>query len=218
LKIHIIMLVFIISGLLFSQYKYEKQTKYFKYSGYEVTDTVKPKAYYKKTISGIFLGIGGGISIPLSPLTDNSNVSFGILGRVDFGSTAIFPLVIGGEVTYFVYNGSDLFKTTNLLNTFKTKIFSFGLNLEYSLTKIFPTAFTMPFISVDVKSNSIKRELDAGRSLDSLNLPAKDSKVSVGAGIGFTMFFFDFHIKYNYMKDASNIGVYTKVKIPVIKF
>jgi hypothetical protein len=27
------------------------------------------------------------------------------------------------------------------------------------------------------------------------------SKISVGAGFGFTMFIFDFHVKYNYLKD-----------------
>ena len=64
----------------------------------------------------------GGLSIPMSPLKDNSDVSFGILGRLDFSSTAIFPLVIGGEVTYFNFAGSDQFKTVNTLNTFQTKI------------------------------------------------------------------------------------------------
>ncbi|HJY64511.1 MAG TPA: hypothetical protein VJ455_10175 [Ignavibacteria bacterium] len=216
--IKLVTLLLITSGSLFGQFKYENQTKYFRCSGKEFQDTTKPKTFTKKTISGIFLGIGGGLSIPMSPLKDNSDVSFGILGRLDFSSTAIFPLVIGGEVTYFNFAGSDQFKTVNTLNTFQTKILSYGLNVEYSLTKIFPSAFTMPFISVDVKSNNIKREMDAGRSLDSLNLPATDSKVSIGAGFGFTMFIFDFHIKYNYMKDASNIGVYTKVKVPVIKF
>ncbi len=216
--IKLVILILITSGSLFCQNRFEKQTEYFRYSGSELQDTTKPKTFTKKSISGIFLGVGGGLCIPMSPFKDNSDVSFGILGRLDFSSTAIFPLVIGGEVTYFNFAGSDLFKTLNTLNTFQTKILSYGLNVEYSLTKIFPSAFTMPFISVDVKSNNIKRETDADKSLDSLNLLAKESKVSIGAGFGFTMFIFDFHIKYNYMKDLSFIGVYTKIKVPVIKF
>ena len=183
-----------------------------------LTDTVVEKVSYKKSIRAIFLGIGGGISVPLSGFTDNSNVTFGILGRLDFSSTPIFPFVIGGEVTYFSYAGADEFKTANLLSTFKTKDLGFGLNIEYSLSRLLRSSFTMPFFSVDAKLHSIKRDIDEGKNLDSLGLPREESKISVGAGIGFTMFIFDFHIKYNYMKDMSNIGVYTKMKIPVLRF
>jgi len=183
-----------------------------------LTDTVVEKVSYKKSISAIFLGVGGGISVPLGGFKDNSNVTFGILGRLDFSSTAIFPFVIGGEVTYFSYAGADEFKTTNLLSTFKTKDLGFGLNIEYSLSRLLRSSFTMPFLSVDVKLHSIKRDIDEGQNFDSLGLPGEESKISVGAGIGFTMFVFDFHIKYNYMKNMSTIGIYTKMKIPLIRF
>jgi len=180
------------------------------------SDTTPKKYFAKKNISALFLGVGGGISVPASPFRENSDVTFGILGRLDFSSTSIFPFVIGGEVTYFSYKGADQFKTVNLLSTFQTKILSYGLNIEYSLSKLLRSSFTMPFISVDVKFNNIKREIDAGRELE--GLPREDSKISVGAGFGFTMFILDFHVKYNYMKDGTHIGVYTKTKIPVIRF
>lgn len=183
-----------------------------------LADTVKNKVSYKKSISAIFLGIGGGLSMPLAGFKNNSDVTFGILGRLEFSSTSIFPFVIGGEITYFSYNGADGFKTENLLGAFKTKDLAYGLNIEYSLAKLLKSSFTMPFISADVKSHNVKREFDADANLDSLGLVKEESKISVGAGIGFTMFIFDFHIKYNYIKDMSNIGVYTKMKIPVIRF
>lgn len=185
---------------------------------YNPADSLTKKTSYKKSISAIFLGVGGGISIPLNSFKDNSAVTFGILGRLEFSSTKIFPFVIGGEVTYFSYNGADVFKTTNLLATFKTKDLGYGLNVEYSLAKLLNSSFTMPFLTLDVKSHSIKRDIDAGRNLDSMGLPAKESKISIGAGFGFTMFIFDFHVKYNYMKDMPSIGVYVKTKFPVIRF
>jgi hypothetical protein len=194
----------------------ELKLKEIRKSGF--ADTVKSKVSYKKSISAVFLGIGGGISIPLGGFKDNSDVTFGLLGRLDFSSTSIFPFVIGGEVTYFSYNGSDEFKTENLLGTFRTKDLAFGLNIEYSLARLLKSSFTMPFISVDVKSHNIKRDIDEDANLDSLGLLRSESKISVGAGFGFTMFIFDFHIKYNYMKEMNNVAVYTKMKIPVIRF
>lgn len=179
-------------------------------------DSLKKKLVTKRSISAIFLSIGGGIAVPLSPFKENSDVTFGLLGRLEFASTSIFPFVIGGEVDYFSYNGADLFKTTNVLTNFKTKILSVGLNIEYSLSKVLRSSFTMPFLTFDVKNNIIKREYDESRELEAL--PRKETKISVGAGLGFTIFVLDFYAKYNYMKDNSYIGVYTKTKIPVIKF
>lgn len=179
-------------------------------------DSLEKKLVTKKSISAIFLSVGGGIAVPLTPFKDNSDVTFGTLGRIEFASTSIFPFVIGGEVDYFVFNGSDEFRTTNLLNTYKTKILSVGLNIEYSLSKIFRSSFTMPFLTVDVKSNMIKREYDESRTFD--DLPREESKISIGAGFGFTLFIFDFYLKYNHMKGNPFIGVYTKIKVPVIRF
>lgn len=179
-------------------------------------DSVVVKTTGRKSISAIFLGLGGGINVPMNVFNETANPTFGILGRLEFSSTGIFPFVIGGEVDYFSYNAPDEFKTINLLSSFKTKILSFGLNIDYSMAKLFRSSFTMPFLSIDVKSNNIKREFDDGRSFD--GLPATESKISVGAGFGFTVFILDFSVKYNYMKNNSFIGVTTKTKFPVIRF
>ncbi|HMQ99227.1 MAG TPA: hypothetical protein PKE39_09405 [Ignavibacteria bacterium] len=179
-------------------------------------DSLQKKLIPKRSISALFLGFGGGLAIPMSKFSETANPTFGILGRLEFSSTGIFPFVIGGEVNYFSYNSPDEFRTINLLSSYRTKILSFGLNIDYSLSKLFRTSFTMPFISVDVKSNNIKRDFDENRSFE--GVPLTESKVSVGAGLGFTLFILDFSVKYNYMKDNSFISVTTKTKFPVIRF
>ena len=179
-------------------------------------DSLQKKLVPKRTISALFLGLGGGIAIPMSKFSETANPTFGILGRLEFSSTGIFPFVIGGEVNYYSYNSPDEFRTINLLSSYRTKILSFGLNIDYSLSKIFKTSFTMPFLSVDVKSNNIKRDFDENRSFE--GLPLTESKVSFGAGLGFTLFILDFSVKYNYMKDNSFVSVTTKTKFPVIRF
>lgn len=224
-KLILPLLLLILSADSYSQY----QVKH--YSGYSLesrlqkvseiqpeifADSLQKKLIPKRSISALFLGFGGGLAIPMSKFSETANPTFGILGRLEFSSTGIFPFVIGGEVNYYSYNSPDEFRTINLLSSYRTKILSFGLNIDYSLSKIFRTSFTMPFISVDVKSNNIKRDFDENRSFE--GLPLTESKVSVGAGLGFTLFILDFSVKYNYMKDNSFISVTTKTKIPVIRF
>lgn len=179
-------------------------------------DSLKKNLVTKRSISALFIGLGGGLGIPTSKFSETANPVFGILGRLEFSSTGIFPFVIGGEVNYYSFNSPDLFRTVNLLSSYRTKILTIGLNIDYSLSKLIRSSFTMPFISVDVKSNNIKREFDVNRTFE--GLPVTESKVSIGAGIGFTVFIFDFSVKYNYMKDNSFVSVTTKTKFPIIKF
>jgi hypothetical protein len=177
--------------------------------------TKKPVTVKNVSLAGIFLGLGTGLSMPLLNFNNNSDYAFGIFGRLEYSSTKIFPFVIGGEASYFSYSGDDDFKTTNLLKAYTTKIFGYGLTIEYSLSRLLHTSYSMPFLTVDVKNNSIKRDYDSG--VEFSDLPRKESRVSIGAGIGFTLFVLDFYVKYNYMKDMSNFGVYAKIKFPVIR-
>jgi len=179
-------------------------------------DSLKKNLVTKKSISALFIGFGGGLAVPVSKFTETAIPTFGLLGRMEFSSTGIFPFVIGAEVNYYSYNSPDEFRAINILSSYRTKILSFGLNIDYSLSKLFRSSFTMPFLSVDVKSNNIKREFDENRSFE--GVPLTESKVSVGAGIGFTLFILDFSVKYNYMKDNSFVSVTTKTKFPLIRF
>lgn len=181
-----------------------------------LADTLKKNTFKRKSISALFLGLGGGLAIPTAVFSETANPAFGILGRLEFSSTGIFPFVIGGEVNYYSFNSPDEFRTTNRFSTYKTKILAIGLNIDYSLSKLISSSFTMPYLSVDVKTNNIKREFDEGRESESL--PVSESKVSFGAGVGFTVFIFDFSVKYNYMKDNSFVSITTKTKFPIIRF
>lgn len=185
-------------------------------AGYTFVDSLRKKLVTKKSISAIFISFGGGLSVPLDTFGTTAIVTFGILGRLEFASTAIFPFVIGAQVDYFSYNSSDEFRTINLLTGYSTKILGIGLNIEYSIAKLLRSPFTMPFLTVDVKNNIIKREFALEN--ETLPIPREETKISVGAGFGMTIFIFDFFAKYNYMKNNSFIGVYTKTKIPVIRF
>ena len=178
--------------------------------------TKKPTSIKKFRAAGIFLSVGSGLNVPLKSFGDNSIPTFGILGRLEYTSTTIFPFVIGAEITYFSYKGKDQFTTLYILNTFRTHITSFGLSVEYSLARLFNSPYSIPFLTLDVKTNKIRRDIDPSETFQSL--PLTDSRVSVSAGFGVTLFVVDFYVKYNYMKDLSNFGAYAKIKFPVIRF
>ncbi len=178
-------------------------------------DSNKQEKKHKVSISGIFLSIGTGLSVPLAQFSSKSNPVFGILGRLEFASTATYPLVFGGEVSYYSYSGKDNFMTQNLLTGYQTKIFSYGLTAEVTFARLIKSHYTIPFICIDVKSNKITRVISGSTLPD---IPLKESRVSVGAGFGFTLFVLDFYLKYNFMKDLSSFGAFAKIKFPILRF
>lgn len=225
MKTHItsilLILAFVISAAANSQTQNFTKPDLHLYSG-KITnnkiyaDSLKKNLITKRSISALFIGLGGGIGVPVSKFTETANPVFGLLGRLEFSSTGIFPFVIGGEVNYYSFNSPDEFRTINLLSSYRTKILAIGLNIDYSLAKLVRSSFTMPFLSVDVKSNNIKRDYDIDTTLT--GYAKTESKISIGAGIGFTVFIFDFSVKYNYMKDNSFVAVTAKTKFPIIRF
>ena len=184
---------------------------------YSQQDTTSKQRHISPSLGGIFVSAGTGLSVPLGQFNSNSGSSFGLFGRLEYSSISIFPLVLGGEIAYFSYGGTDEFKTQNLLTTFDTKVFAIGLTAEYALSKYFNITYTTPFITADVKYNTIKRDIEpSGVKFE--NLPEKDNKISAGIGAGFTIFVFDISVKYIYMKDMTTVGVFTKIKFPAIRF
>ena len=182
------------------------------------SDSTQQEKTHSVSIGGIFFSIGTGLSIPLAQFNATSNPVFGILGRLEYASTAIFPLVIGGELDYFSYSGNDNYMTQNLLTTYQTKIFSYGLTAEFTFARLIKSHYTIPYICIDVKSNKISRSISGISGSTPPNIALKESRVSIGGGFGFTLFVLDFFIKYNYMKELSSFGVFTKIKFPVIRF
>ena len=146
-----------------------------------LTDSTKKSTPVKKfKAGGIFLSVGGGLNVPLKSFGDNSIPTFGILGRLEYTSTTIFPFVIGAEITYFSYKGKDQFTTLYILNTFRTHITSFGLSIEYSLARLFNSPYSIPFLTIDIKTNKIRRDIDPSETFQAL--PLTDSRISVSAG------------------------------------
>jgi len=191
-------------------YQYREQTL-------TLTDTVKnPKKPTGIVHNGIFISAGFGLDVPFRDLGRSSNPTFGILGKLEYGSSAIFPFIPGVEVDYFSYAGSDTYVTLHLLNGFRTRIFSYGVTLEYTLSKLLNSAYTIPFVTLDVKNNKITREINPAGAFT--GFPNSETRISVGGGFGFTLFVFDFYTRFNYMKELSNLGFYAKLKIPIIQF
>lgn len=182
------------------------------------TITKTPKIYTSSNPkpSGIFVAPVLGVDFPMDEFSSNSkySVSYGV--KLEFASISIYPIVLFGEFHSQKHQGSDAFKTLNVLNSLETKITSIGGGVYILLNKYLKSNFTMPFIVADVKLYNVKRTISPEVNIEGIKLT--DSKVVFSAGLGFTLFIFDIITSYNFAKEYSALSFKTQFRLPLIKF
>ncbi len=170
----------------------------------------------KPVPSGIFLSAGLGVDIPFRDFSDNSATAVLLGARLEYSSLKLYPFVIGFSYQYQKNEGSDEFKTLNLLNGSNTTIHSLGFGFDLILNKYLKSSFTIPFITLEAKYLMAQTEINPETSLP--EIPRKESVIGFSGGIGFTLYVFDIYGTYTHAKNYSSFAVKTRFRIPVLRF
>lgn len=202
-----ILKIIIINLLLFSSMLFGQ--------GKDTLLTLKPKKDYSSP-GGIFITPSLGMEIPMSGISGNSNMALSLGAKLEYSSIKIYPFVLGVTFQVNNHNGSEEFKTINLLNTYTTKITSFGVSVDFLLAKFLKTKFTVPFFILEGKYFQIQREISPEKELE--GILKDESGIGVTAGAGFTLYIFDIIGTYSYFEKNSTIGFKTRIRVPIIKF
>jgi hypothetical protein len=201
LKISILYLL-LFSSILFGQ-------------GKDTLITSKPKKDYSSP-GGLFITPSLGMELPMSGISGNSNMALSLGAKLEYSSIKIYPFVLGISFQVNNHNGSEEYRTINLLNTFTTKITSFGISVDFLLAKFLKTKFTVPFFILEGKYFQIQREISPEKEL--AGILKDESGIGVTAGAGFTLYIFDIIGTYSYFEKNSTIGFKTRIRVPIIKF
>jgi len=175
----------------------------------------KPKKDYSSP-GGIFITPSLGMEIPMAGISGNSNMALSLGAKLEYSSIKIYPFILGVTFQVNNHNGSEEYKTINLLNTFTTKITSFGISVDFLLAKFLKTKFTVPFFILEGKYFQIQREISPEKEL--AGVIKDESGIGVTAGAGFTLYIFDIIGTYSYFEKNSTIGFKTRIRVPIIKF
>ena len=179
-------------------------------------DSVRKLISDKPNPSGLFLSAGLGADIPFSDFADNSTTALCLGARLEYSGLKIYPFVIGLSYQYQSNEGSDDFKTTNLLNGLKTTIHSFGFGFDVILNKYLKSSFTIPFLTLEVKYLMAQREINPENALP--DLAREESVIGFSGSLGFTLYVFDIYGTYTHAKNYSSFAVKTRFRIPVLRF
>lgn len=180
------------------------------------TSTPLNKTTTIPNVGGLFLAPSIGFTFPIKAFSQNSaqGLTYGV--KLEFASSKIYPFVIGAFYEYTSFPGDDGFKNLHFLNSFTTKVSSFGGGIDIILSKYIKTDFTIPIIGLEAKMMNVKREILPDTT--NLGLAASESILGFGGSLGFTVFIFDINVGYTHAKDFSSIYAKARFHFPIIKF
>ncbi|MBS1513610.1 MAG: hypothetical protein JSS63_01160 [Bacteroidetes bacterium] len=166
---------------------------------------------------GIFISPTLSAVYPTGDFSTSSKIApqFGV--RLEYSSKKIYPFVIGALLEVAKHHGKDEFMNSYLLNTYDTKVTSFGGSVDIILSKFLKTNFTIPFATLEAKYINASTTI----SPDGISIPGVElsrSEFAYGGGLGFTLYIFDIYAKYSYSKSYSTFSVNTRFHFPVVKF
>ena len=165
---------------------------------------------------GIFISPIIGAEFPTRDFISNSKYAICIGGRLEYASLKIYPFVVGASIQLQTHKGADDFKTKYLINNLSTKITSYGVSLDLLLNKYLKSSFTIPFVFVEAKMLSVKKDVSPESNYP--DLKSTDSKIGYGVGAGFTLYIFDIYGTYFYAKEYSTASFKIRFRFPLIKF
>jgi hypothetical protein len=179
-------------------------------------DTVASISAYNQKMNGIFVTPFIGIDWPVRDFHNisKSTVAYGI--KLEFASFKLYPLVLGIMYKYQNNHGNDDFITAQYLNTFDTKLMSYGVTADIILNKFLHLNFSLPFIFLEAKYISVQRVISPPEN--PLNYSESDNLFGFTLGGGFTLSIFDIYGGYTFAKDYSSAGINTRIHFALIKF
>lgn len=169
-----------------------------------------------KSAGGLFISPLVGLEFPFREfgITAKTGLTYGV--KLEFASKDIYPFIIGGMFQQQINNGDVEFKTVNRLDILTTTINSFGVSLDMILNKYIKSEFTIPFVTLEAKYLTIRREISP--PTNTLGLETAENVIGITGGLGLTLYIFDIYGTYTYAKSYSSFAVKTRFHFPLIKF
>jgi hypothetical protein len=179
-------------------------------------DSVIDYGTYSQKLNGIFVSPFMGLEWPVKVFNNTSKSAFTYGIKLEFAGFKLYPVILGLIYKYQKNPGKDDFMTAQLLNTFDTKISSFGITADILLNKYIHSNFTLPFLTLEVKYLSVQRIISP--DIITLNYKTSDNLIGITAGAGFTLSIFDIYGGYTFAKDYSSAEIMTRIHFALIKF
>jgi len=165
---------------------------------------------------GIFLAFGVGPRLPLSDLSNSTDLGYGFNVEVAYTDNEVLPFFIFANIGVEHYPGSQSFYQETQYSNFSTNTFPLHLGIRYYFSPLLEQiVLIIPIVELSASLTYFDKlhEFKSGSGIN--NFKEETTKFGASAGAGISMFLMEVIASYNYVESSQFISVDLKVRIPL---
>ena len=165
---------------------------------------------------GIFLAFGVGPRLPLSDLSNSTDLGYGFNAEIAYTDNEVLPFFVFANLGVEHYPGSQSFYQETEYANLSTYAFPLHLGIRYYFSPLLEqVVLIIPIVELSGSVTYFDKlhEFKAGSGIS--NFSEQTTKFGAAAGVGISMFLMEVIASYNYLESNQFLSVDLKVRIPL---
>jgi hypothetical protein len=165
---------------------------------------------------GVFLAFGVGPRMPISDLSNSTDLGYGFNIEVSYTDNEYLPYFLFVNVGFEQYPGSQSFYQETDYSNLSTNALPVNLGIRYYFSPLIEQiVLLIPIIELSASFTYFQKLHEFKVDSDRINFKEDMTKFGITGGIGISMFMMEILAAYHYMESNQFISVDLRVRIPL---
>ena len=165
---------------------------------------------------GVFLAFGVGPRLPISDLSNSTDLGYGFNIEVSYTDNEYLPFFLFVNVGFEQYPGSQSFYQESDYSNFSTNALPVNVGIRYYFSPLLEQiVLLIPIVELSASFTYFQKLHEFKVDSERINFKEDMTKLGVTGGVGLSMFMMEIMAAYHYMETSQFISIDLKVRIPL---
>ena len=165
---------------------------------------------------GVFLAFGVGPRLPISDLSNSTDLGYGFNVEVSYTDNEFLPVFLFANVGFEQYPGSQSFYQETDHSNLSTNALPVNLGVRYYFGPLLEQiVLLIPVVELAASFTYFQKLHEFKIDSDRVNFKEDLTKLGVTGGVGISMFMMEIMAAYHYMETNQFVSFDLKVRIPL---
>jgi hypothetical protein len=165
---------------------------------------------------GVFLAFGVGPRLPISDLSNSTDLGYGFNVEVSYTDNEFLPVFLFANVGFEQYPGSQSFYQETDHSNLSTNALPVNIGVRYYFGPLLEQiVLLIPVVDLSASFTYFQKLHEFKIDSDRVNFKEDLTKFGVTGGVGISMFMMEIMAAYHYMKTNQFVSFDLKVRIPL---
>ena len=165
---------------------------------------------------GVFLAFGVGPRLPISDLSNSTDLGYGFNIEVSYTDNEYLPFFLFVNVGFEQYPGSQSFYQESDYSNFSTNALPVNVGIRYYFRPLLEQiVLLIPIVELSASFTYFQKLHEFKVDSERINFKEDVTKLGVTGGVGLSMFLMEIMAAYHYMETSQFISIDLKVRIPL---